>query len=93
MGLMSGVVGAPGGLERAVDVYRLLDELDGAGPDDPRVDEAARALAECVPAGLLPEDAVLDESNSFLAALYADFAPAQAEAFRRALRIVAEGRS
>lgn len=93
MGLMSGVVGAPGGLERAVHVYRLLDELDGAAPDDPRVDEAARALAECVPAGLLPEDAVLDESNSFLAALYADFAPAQAEAFRRALRIVAEGRS
>ncbi|MEU0754711.1 MerR family transcriptional regulator [Streptomyces albogriseolus] len=93
MGLMSGVVGAPGGMERAMAVYRLLDELDGAGPDDPRVDEAARALAECVPAELLPEDAVLDESNGFLAALYADFAPAQAEAFRRALRIVAEGRA
>ncbi|MCP8708878.1 MerR family transcriptional regulator [Streptomyces sp. AC04842] len=93
MGLMSGVVDAPGGAERAMAVYRLLDELEGAGTDDPRVDEAARALAECVPAGLLPEDAVLDESNSFLIALYADFAPAQAEAFRRALRIVAEGRA
>ncbi|WP_395759344.1 MerR family transcriptional regulator [Streptomyces althioticus] len=93
MGLMSGVVDAPGGTERAMAVYRLLDALEGAGPDDPRIDEAARAVAECVPAGLLPEDAVIDESNSFLTALYADFAPAQAEAFRRALRILAEGRT
>lgn len=90
MGLMSGVVDAPGGTERAMAVYRLLE---GVGTDDPRVDEAARALAECVPAELLSEDAVLDESNSFLTALYADFAPAQAEAFRRALRIVAKGRA
>ncbi|MFC9112177.1 MULTISPECIES: MerR family transcriptional regulator [Streptomyces] len=93
MGLMSGAVGTPGGRERAAAVYRLLDELADVGPDDPRVEEAARALAECVPAELLPEDVVLDERNSFLAALYADFAPAQAEAFRRALRIVTEGRS
>ncbi|MDT3726156.1 MerR family transcriptional regulator [Streptomyces sp. DSM 41972] len=93
MRLMSGVVDAPGGSERAMAVYRLLDALEGVGTDDPRVDEAARALAECVPAELLPEDAVLDESNSFLTALCADFAPAQAEAFRRALRIVAEGRA
>ncbi len=93
MGLMSGAVGTPGGRERAAAVYRLLDELADVGPDDPRVEEAARALAECVPAELLPEDVVLDERNSFLAALCADFTPAQAEAFRRALRIVTEGRS
>ncbi|GGW91844.1 MerR family transcriptional regulator [Streptomyces malachitofuscus] len=93
MGLMSGAVGAPGGAERAVAVYRLLDELADAGPDDPRVEEAARALAACVPAELVAEGAELDESDSFLRAFYADFAPAQAEAIRRALRIVAEGRS
>ncbi|MEV5934334.1 MerR family transcriptional regulator [Streptomyces sp. NPDC052079] len=93
MGLMGEVVGAPGGVERAATVYRLLDELAETGPDDPRVEEAARALAACVPAELVPEGAGLDENNSFLRAFYADFPPAQAEAIRRAMRIVAEGRS
>lgn len=93
MGLLGGVVGAPGGVERAVTVYRLLDALAEAEPDDPRVEEAARALAACVPAELVPEGAGLDEGDGFLRALYADFAPAQAEAIRRTLRIVAGGGS
>ncbi|MGW4107616.1 MerR family transcriptional regulator [Streptomyces sp. NPDC004976] len=92
-GLIGGVLGAPGGVEQAVTLYRLLDELAEAGPDDPRVEEAARALAACVPAGLVPERADVDGSDSFLRAFYADFAPAQAEAIRRMLRIVTEGRS
>ncbi|CAL9442434.1 hypothetical protein SUDANB176_02275 [Streptomyces sp. enrichment culture] len=93
MGLLGGVVGAPGGAERALAVYGRLDALADAAPDDPRVDEAARALAACIPAGLVPEGAGVDEGHGFLRALYADFAPAQAEAVRRALRIVAEGRT
>ncbi|KES02897.1 MerR family transcriptional regulator [Streptomyces toyocaensis] len=93
MGLLGGVVGAPGGAERAVTVYRLLDALAEVEPDDPRVEEAARALAACVPAELVPEGAVLDEDDGFLRAFYADFAPAQAEAIRRTLRMVAEGGS
>lgn len=92
MGLMGGVVGAPGGAERVTAVYRLLDSLAEAGPDDPRVEEAARALAACVPAELVAEGTDFDESGSFLRAFYADFAPAQAEAIRRMLRIVSEGR-
>ena len=60
---------------------------------DPRVEEAARALAASVPDGLVPEGTDVGEADGFLRALYADFAPAQAEAFRRMLRIVTEGRS
>ncbi|MET8215794.1 MerR family transcriptional regulator [Streptomyces hirsutus] len=94
MGAFSGVMGAPGGMERALAAYALLDALVDATPDDPRVDEAAHALAACLPAHLLPEDAVVDQDDSFLRAFYADFAPAQAEAIRRALWIVMEdGRS
>ncbi|CAL9579248.1 MerR family transcriptional regulator [Streptomyces sp. Tu 3180] len=93
VGLLGGVVGAPGGAERALAVYGLLDALADAGPDDPRVDEAARALAACVPSELVPTEWGTERSDSFLRAFYADFAPAQAEAIRRALRIVTEGRS
>lgn len=81
----------PGAVERAHRAYTLLDELAAAEPDDPRVEEAARLLAGCVPEGMLPEAGV-DEDHGFLRALYADFAPAQAEAVRRTLRMVAEGR-
>ncbi len=91
MELLGGVVGAAGGAERAVGLYRLLDSLAGVEPDDPRVAEAARELAACVPAELVSEGTELDEGGSFLRAFYADFAPGQAEAIRRALRIAAEG--
>ncbi|GGW43709.1 MerR family transcriptional regulator [Streptomyces griseoloalbus] len=93
MGLLSEVVGAPGGVERALTVYGLLDALADVGPDDPRVEEAAQALAACMPAELVTEGEGIDASDSFLRAVYADFAPAQAEAIRRTLRIVAGGRS
>ncbi|MET7294769.1 MerR family transcriptional regulator [Streptomyces griseoloalbus] len=92
MGLLSGVVGAPGGVERALTLYRLLDALADVDPDDPRVAEAARALAACVPPELVAEGADFDQGDSFLRAFYADFAPAQAEAIRRMLGIVSEGR-
>ncbi|MET9362472.1 MerR family transcriptional regulator [Streptomyces sp. NPDC006632] len=47
---------APGAVERAHEVYALLDALADADPCDPRVDEAARALAACLPPD--PDEAI-----------------------------------
>ncbi|MCD7439496.1 MerR family transcriptional regulator [Streptomyces lincolnensis] len=92
IGLLGATFNTPGGAERARAAYSLLDALVDADTDDPRVDEAARALAACLPAELLPTAAVDPDGShdSFLRAFYADFAPAQAEAIRRTLRILAE---
>jgi DNA-binding transcriptional MerR regulator len=84
------VVRSPESVARADEAYALLDALADANPDDPRVEAAARRLAECTPRELLPEATVIDHDNSFLRALCADFAPAQAEAIRRALSILTE---
>ncbi|MFB6555666.1 MerR family transcriptional regulator [Streptomyces sp. NPDC056405] len=90
---LRGALGSPEAVARAHAAYALLDELADAGVDDPRVAEAARVLADCLPAELLPEeDVVLDSGGGFLGALYADFAPGQAEAIRRAMEIAAKGR-
>ncbi|MER5343241.1 MerR family transcriptional regulator [Streptomyces mirabilis] len=84
----------PAAVARAHEVYALLDALADADlddADDPRVDEAARALADCLPDSLLPEtDLAPGLDDSFLRALYADVAPAQAEAIRRAMRMFTE---
>lgn len=82
----------PAAVARAHEVYALLDALaDADDADDPRVDEAARALADCLPDSLLPEtDLAPGLDDSFLRALYADVAPAQAEAIRRAMRMFTE---
>ncbi|MFI9173054.1 MerR family transcriptional regulator [Streptomyces lincolnensis] len=105
IGLLGATFATPGGVERARTVYALLDALVDADPDDPRVDEAASALADCLPAELLPNTGIdptaptaptpgIDPGptphDSFLRAFYADFAPAQAEAIRRTLRILTE---
>ncbi|ARF55055.1 MerR family transcriptional regulator [Streptomyces gilvosporeus] len=98
--LLGQATGTPEAMARAYEVYGLLDALASAAPDDPRVAQAARALAACIPdavvAGLggqhweraAAADAGAD--GGFLAAYYAHFAPAQAEAVRGALRLVAE---
>ncbi|MGX9889624.1 MerR family transcriptional regulator [Streptomyces sp. NPDC002276] len=95
MDLVGGAVATPDAVARAHEAYALLDALADTGlpvdPADPRVDEAARALAACVPDTLLPEGNPVDHDSGFLRAFYADFAPAQAEAIRRALRIVTRG--
>jgi hypothetical protein len=79
---------------RAGEAYALLDALAGAEPDDPRVGEAARVLAGCIPPGLLPATGTtaLDRDDGVLRAFWADLAPAQAEAIRAALRILGERR-
>ncbi|MFG3012269.1 MerR family transcriptional regulator [Streptomyces cinerochromogenes] len=89
---LRGALDDPDAVARARQAYALLDALADASPDDPRVERAARALADCV-----PEDVVTGRQdvsdNGFLRALYADFAPAQAEVIRRTLKILTgEGR-
>ncbi|MFD5338782.1 MerR family transcriptional regulator [Streptomyces hawaiiensis] len=85
-------LGSPAAVARAGEAYALLDALAGAEPDDPRVDEAARALAGCIPPTLFPQVGELDQHDNVLRAFYDDLAPAQAEAVRRALRILTEER-
>lgn len=86
------VLGRPEAVARAYEAYARLDALADAEPDDPRVAGAARALADCIPPGLFPEIGDLDHDDSVLRAFYEDLAPAQAEAIRRTLRILAEER-
>lgn len=97
----------PGAVERAHEVYALLDALadaDIADLADPRtesaVDEAARALAGALPDSLLEElgtegaravaDGLGTSDDRFLEAFFSEFAPAQAEAVRRAMRLLIE---
>jgi DNA-binding transcriptional MerR regulator len=87
---VNSVLASPEGVVRANEAYALLDALADAPVDDPRVAEAARKLADSTPRELLPEAVSLDHGSSFLRAFYADFAPAQAEAIRRAMRILTE---
>ncbi|MGW5133964.1 MerR family transcriptional regulator [Streptomyces sp. NPDC004135] len=82
-------LGSPEAVARAGEAYALLDALADARPDDPRVEEAARALAGCIPPGLFPEAGEVGEDDGVLRAFYDDLAPAQAEVIRRALRILA----
>ncbi|WP_045558004.1 MerR family transcriptional regulator [Streptomyces sp. FxanaA7] len=97
---LESMMSVPGAVERAHEAYALLDALADAEPDDPRVGEAARVLAGLIPPEMVPQDTGIDLDNSkgdggtgsFLRAFYADFAPAQAEAIRRTLRILREDR-
>lgn len=87
---MRSVTEAPGAAERAHAVYAMLDALVDAETSDPAVDEAAAALAALVPVealGAPGRDAEL--TGPVADAMFADFAPAQAEAVRRAVRIAA----
>ncbi|WP_369388857.1 MerR family transcriptional regulator [Streptomyces sp. CG1] len=84
---LRGALDDPDVLTRTREAYALLDALENAAPDDPRMERAARTLAGCIPRGLLPASDI-DQDNAVLRALYADFAPAQAEAIRRTLKIL-----
>ncbi|MGW7541080.1 MerR family transcriptional regulator [Streptomyces sp. NPDC054770] len=92
MSLAGAIAGSPQATARAAEAYALLDALADADPGDPRVAEAARVLAGCIPHEVLPDD-VIDHEDGFLRALYADVAPAQAAAIRRALDIVVTGKA
>ncbi|MFE6162374.1 MerR family transcriptional regulator [Streptomyces sp. NPDC056486] len=102
---MRPALATPEAVERAHEVYALLDALADTDLADARtdaaVDEAARALADALPDSLLEELGMegaqtvadglgRDGGGPFLEALYADFAPAQAEAVRRGMRLLME---
>ncbi|MGV9270069.1 MerR family transcriptional regulator [Kitasatospora sp. NPDC003701] len=77
--------------EHAGEVYGLLDALEGEEPDDPRVARAATALA-----ALLPDDLVVHLSakagGGLADVIFADLAPAQSAAVRRAIELVEQRR-
>jgi DNA-binding transcriptional MerR regulator len=85
----------PEAMERAYEVYAQLDELAEAAEDDPRVEETARAIVDSIPdeaaqAMTIPEDGGVGEDGGFADAFFADFAPAQAAAVRRAIELLQE---
>src|SRR5215813_11875096 len=83
----------PGAVERAYAVYARLDELAGSPADDPRVEATAQAIVAAIPEparqAIRFPDGDLEETG-FGAAFYADFAPAQAAAIRRAIDLMKE---
>ncbi|MCT2588819.1 MerR family transcriptional regulator [Streptomyces sp. N2-109] len=95
-GMMHALRSDPEAITRAYAVYTQLDELAGASEDDPRVETTARAIVRSMPEGVLeamtapsgqePEAA----GAGFEAAFFADFAPAQAAAIRRAIQLLQE---
>jgi DNA-binding transcriptional MerR regulator len=87
----------PGAVERAYGVYACLDELAGSPADDPRVEATAQAIVAAIPeparqAIRFPDGGFAETDEGFAAAFYADFAPAQAAAIRRAVGLMREAR-
>ena len=85
----------PGAVETAYAVYARLDELAGAPADDPRVEATAQAIVAAIPeparqAIRFPDGGFAETDEGFAAAFYADFAPAQAAAIRRAVGLMSE---
>ncbi|KAA0931982.1 MerR family transcriptional regulator [Streptomyces apricus] len=91
------VADVPGAPERAHAAYALLDALADADPADPRVGEAAVALADCLPdealaglglARLDPDGPEANGSAGFMSAFLDDFPPAQSAAVLHAIRLL-----
>ncbi|TJZ55519.1 MerR family transcriptional regulator [Streptomyces piniterrae] len=99
-GLLGQAAEGPAAMARVYEVYELLDELVAAEPDDPRVARVARALSDCIPDAVVAEmdprawqvasGETEEGADGFMAAFFADFAPAQAAAVRRAIGLLAE---
>ncbi|MFE7072526.1 MerR family transcriptional regulator [Streptomyces sp. NPDC057620] len=88
----------PGALERTQAAYALLDELADADPADPRVEEAAHAIADCLPDealadldldGLDPDGPEMN-GGGFLSAFLDEFPPAQSAAVLRTIQLLAQ---
>lgn len=83
-------------VRRTYAAYAQMDALAEAAEDDPRVDETARAIAESVPDEVARALMAADgeegsgEEEGFATALFAEFAPAQAAAVRRAIGLLRE---
>ena len=86
-----------GAAERAYAVYARLDELAGCPADDPRVEATAQAIVAAIPEAArqairFPYGGFAETDQGFAAAFYADFAPAQAAAIRRAVDLMSQPR-
>ncbi|MFF4171790.1 MerR family transcriptional regulator [Streptomyces sp. NPDC001744] len=73
----------------AGEVYGRLDGLSGAAAGDPRVTEAARMPAACLPDGIGTELPV-EGSGGLAGVFFGDLSPGQAAAVRLAMRLVRE---
>jgi DNA-binding transcriptional MerR regulator len=87
----------PGAAERAYAIYARLDELAGCPADDPRVEATAQAIVAAIPQAArqairFPDGGFTETGQGFAAAFYADFAPAQAAAIRRAVDLMSQAR-
>ncbi|MCT4352955.1 MerR family transcriptional regulator [Streptomyces sp. Je 1-79] len=92
IGAMRTMTTDPQAVARAHDVYARLDALADAGVDDPRVAEAGRALADCLPDSLgvqIGEQGGLPQGR-IAEAFFGDFSPAQTAAVHHALRLLQE---
>ncbi|GAA2088017.1 hypothetical protein GCM10009780_29750 [Actinomadura alba] len=89
---------APHAMQRAYEIYARMDELADAAVDDPRVGAVAQAIADTIPDDMVQAMAlgsehappVHEEGGAFAEAFFADFAPAQAQAIREAMRLLYE---
>ncbi|MCF2530489.1 MerR family transcriptional regulator [Yinghuangia soli] len=93
--LMQSLTADPEAMRRAYDVYARLDELAAADDGDPRIEPAAHAIVAAIP----PEAArkmaaaiggAVGQEGGFADAFFADYAPAQAAAIRRAVELLKE---
>ncbi len=85
----------PGAVEKAYELYACLDELAGCPVDDPRVEVTAQAIVAAMPqparqAIRVPGGDLEGSDEGFFGTFYADFAPAQAAAIRRAVDLMRE---
>jgi DNA-binding transcriptional MerR regulator len=84
-------------LLRQAEVGSEFDELAGSPANDPRVEATAQAIVAAIPeparqAIRFPDGGFEETDEGFAAAFYADFAPAQAAAIRRAVGLMREAR-
>jgi DNA-binding transcriptional MerR regulator len=83
----------PDGMQRAYRLYAQMDELADAALDDPRVGAVAHALAAALPddvADAFAANGAQHGGSGFVEAFLADYAPAQAEAIRQAVHLLAQ---
>jgi DNA-binding transcriptional MerR regulator len=77
-------------MRRAYEIYARMDELADAEPDDPRVAEVAEAMADAMPEGAFRPGQIPESPEDGLTeAFLADYPPAQAEAIRQAMALLA----
>jgi len=98
MGMLKSFGSGSAAMQRAYELYAQMDQLAEASVDDPRVAVVAHAIAKTVPDEVVhgmvhadrPTTAVDEEGGGFARAFFAGYAPAQAEAIRRAIQLLTE---